>query len=206
MGVAASQEPDRPWISGIVLAAGRGERLGGETPKPLIHVRGERLVHRACRALLEAGVEQVLVVVGYRGGEVSHALRDLPVTSVLNAGWAEGIGTSVAAGVTHIDPVTDAVLLVPADQPRLTGDHLRLLIDLYREKRPGVVATCTPDGAVRGAPALFDRRHFASLQVLEGDAGAKQLLESSDSRVTVALDADALLDVDTPEDLADAQA
>jgi CTP:molybdopterin cytidylyltransferase MocA len=150
----------------VILAAGASRRLG--RPKQIVEIEGEPLVHRIARIALTA-CDDVAVV----GGAVPlrDALLDLPVALVENVFWAEGISSSIRAGVTWASHA-DSVLLLTCDQTLLDTTHLHALL------RAGRLAASRYAG-VLGVPAVFPRAYFPALLALEGDRGAQPLLEDA---------------------------
>jgi choline kinase/phosphatidylglycerophosphate synthase len=135
----------RPRVA-VVLAAGRSERLAGVTgggSKALVRIGGLALVERAVRTLLAAGLERVIVVVGYQAGPVAAVVNHLApgrVRSVLAESWELGNGASLAAA----EPlVADEGLFV-----LVTADHVfgsGALEPLLFAGRAGVLVDQTPD-------------------------------------------------------------
>ena len=152
--------------AGLVLAAGAGVRFGG--PKaPFVH-DGERLVDRAVRIVREAGCEPVLVVLGAWIGEVPDA------EVVVNEDWAEGMGSSLRAGLAALDAAAgvDAVVVTLVDLPGLTAEGVRRI----RESTASIAAA-TFEGE-RGHPVKFAREHWADvIAVARGDEGARRFLK-----------------------------
>lgn len=157
-------------LSGVLLAAGASRRLG--RPKQLLVWQGEALVRRAARAALEAGVDELITVVGDERDAVTAALAGLDLRVVENERWPEGIGGSVAAGVRAASG--SAVLLLLADQPGVDAALLRELIAGMKSGHERVA--CAYSGVI-GVPALFSApSDLAALRELSGERGAQQLL------------------------------
>ena len=171
------------------------------TAKQLLHIGGESLVRRAAQTALASRCERVLVVVGAHAERVRKELADLPLRIVEAADWQQGLSASIRCGVAaaRSDATSaDAVVLMVADQTRMTTSHLNALLDASCGEVSARVASGYA-GTV-GVPALFGHRHFDALCSLHGDRGAKDLLlEDMGSLVIVAFP-DAAFDVDTPED------
>ncbi len=159
-------------VSGVLLAAGASRRLG--RPKQLLVWQGETLVRRAARAALEAGVDELIAVVGAERGAVAAEVADLPARVVENERWPEGIGGSIAAGVRAAS--CPAVLLLLADQP---GVDAALLAALIAAMEAGHERVACAYGGVIGVPALFSApSDLAALRALSGVQGARPLLRS----------------------------
>jgi molybdenum cofactor cytidylyltransferase len=182
-----------------VLAAGGSSRMG--EPKQLLPVSGETLVRRAARLATEAGVGPVLVVLGAESDRVRAEIEDLPLRIVLNAGWQEGLASSLRAAVEAAErahPAARGLLVMPADQPRLTAGHLRAIDAAQRAGGAAIVAS--DYGSHRGPPAFFAKQRYATLRALRGDSGARALLNGADA-ATVAAPPGSGIDLDRPEDL-----
>lgn len=209
---AAGNEAQPPvlerWgpVAAAVLAAGGSSRFGA--PKQLALVEGQTLVERATRCALESGARQVLVVTGAHADEVAAALVPLRAEHghlhlLHNADWAEGQSSSLRQAVHFLlaqPHPPEALLCLPVDQPWLEAALLRRLVHAWRSGAD--LAAPVVDGAVRGAPAIFDRSLLAELQAVEGDKGGRDLLRRHAERlVTLPVAAHTLLDVDVPADL-----
>lgn len=191
-----------PFVSGVLLAAGRGRRLRGHGPKPLVEVGGVALVRRAALAMLESRLAQTVAVLGHAERRVREALAGLAVEPVRADGWRSGQSASVRAGLAARDPRATAALFVPCDQPFLDAALIDRLLAAFGRGGSTIVAPRWRDRP--GAPVLFGRRHFAAIEALRGDAGARPLLDRHRDEVAWVELADELplLDVDTAADLA----
>jgi CTP:molybdopterin cytidylyltransferase MocA len=188
-----------PAVAALLLAAGASRRLGAV--KQLLRDEHDvPLTARLAKTALEAGCVPVLVVTGSAAEEVERAVREAldddttGVTFVRNAAWAEGMATSIRAGVEAAG-ASDAVLLLAADQPAVTAAHLRALLAAHARHGGRVVSTY--DG-VHGIPAVWPRADHAALCALTGDRGAKAVLRGDEDAIPLAGGA---LDLDTPEDV-----
>lgn len=163
-------------VAGIILAAGASRRMGRS--KQLLELEEETLVHRAARVALDAGCDQVIVVLGCQAEEVGEALSGLPVATVINTLWDEGMASSVRAGTNAVPPDATAALLLTCDQPAVGPAFLAAMMRAHSVEPDRIVAASYA-GAV-GIPALFPCRCFESLKGLTGDRGARALLEEAD--------------------------
>jgi len=178
----------------VVLAAGESRRMG--RPKLLLPWGGKSLLRRAAEAALGA-CRRVVVVVGPQADRMRSELTSLPVLVVTNPDYAEGIAASLRRGLQE---VTDApaALVVLADQPAVTAEHLCSLIQVYRKSGAPLAAASYGDAV--GAPAVFARRLFPELLALRGDVGAKRVVEEHRQEAALVPVPEAAVDVDTPED------
>jgi CDP-L-myo-inositol myo-inositolphosphotransferase len=112
----------------LVLAAGRGQRMRSTHPKALRRVGGISLLERSVRVLRRAGVERIVVVLGYQADEVIAAIktRDMPVEVVVNPDWESGTASSVLTGLSRIG---DRRCLVVMGDHVYEADDVRRLIE-----------------------------------------------------------------------------
>lgn len=189
---------ERPKIGAILLAAGGSTRLGRS--KQLLKFEGETLVRRAARILAESSYFPVVVVKGKDAERVDVELVGLPVYSVINDRWSEGMSSSIRTGLARLLEVSrdlDGVLITLCDQPKVTGEMLNRFAAKYTETTGPIVAAAY-DG-ILGVPALFYREIFPDLLRLEGDKGARQLIRDFKGVEKVDLP-EAGFDIDIPAD------
>jgi molybdenum cofactor cytidylyltransferase len=185
-------------ISGIVLAAGTGSRFGGT--KQLALLDGKPLAQHAVDALVEAGVDEVVVVTGHDAVKVASALT-LPDHGriVFNPRFADGQATSLAAAIHALDDESEAAVVLMADQPGVTSEVVAALIRRFHASRMQIVRAAYRDGP---GPSLLSREIYAEAGHLHGDVGARELIASHPEWVDeLPIDADVPPDVDIPEDL-----
>jgi molybdenum cofactor cytidylyltransferase len=194
-------------VTAIVLAAGLSSRLG--EPKQLAVVDGEPMVVRAVKLALQCGADQILVVTGAYADAVEAALAPLvasaeqPIRLVHNPAFTSGQASSIRTAIQSIGTDSGAALFLPVDQPFLSPELLQRLIAAWQAGAR--IAASAVDGELRGAPAIFDRSLFAELLALEGDVGARPLLRKYRAEIVgVPATAAELRDIDTPEELAEA--
>jgi CTP:molybdopterin cytidylyltransferase MocA len=184
-------------IVGVLLAAGGARRFGSQ--KLVASFRGAPVVTHAARAL-RAETDDLVVVVGSDADAVRRALQDVPAHIVDNDAWPLGLSTSIRRAVEAVHGDADAIVLAVGDQPQLDPEVVRAVIARWRETGKSIVSA-----SYRGArahPVLFARDWFDALRALQGDAGARLLIERSGDAVSyVEIDAPMPRDVDTPGDL-----
>lgn len=195
-------QPDAPpRIAALVLAAGQSRRMGPSN-KLLSELEGKALLLHAVDAALASRADPVVVVTGHESARVRMALAERPVAIVHNPDYAEGLSTSLRAGLAALPEGIDAALVCLGDMPRLTPQALDRLIDAYAPEEGRAIVLPTVQGK-RGNPVLWDRRFFDEMARLAGDVGARHLIGEHAALVAEVPfdDAAALLDVDTPDAL-----
>lgn len=187
-------------VAVVLLAAGRASRMGeGGHHKLLAEFDGLPLVRRSAEVALKSGAD-VVVVTGYRGEEIAATLSGLNVELVHNPDFASGMASSLIAGVgsSKIQDA-DGILVMLADMPGLTAEDLKLLVAAFRKENGEAVVRAVSRGK-RGNPVILPRSLRDAVMRLEGDVGARHIVETSGLPV---IDVDigdaAHLDVDTPE-------
>ena len=182
-------------VAGLVLAAGEGRRFGG--PKALAQLAGVRLVDLAVGVLRSADLP-VYVVAGATPLDVPGA------TVVHNDEWRTGMGSSLRAGLAALPDQTEAALVIPVDQPGLTGAAVRRVLEAAGPKRREALVVATYDGRP-GHPVLLGCDHWSpAAELAVGETGARAYLSVHADEVTSVgcEDLSDGRDVDRPEDLA----
>ena len=188
-------------VAGLVLAAGRSTRMGGPN-KLLEEINGRPLVRIATEQVLASRARPVIVVTGHQRERVERALAGLPVTFVHNPDFAEGLSTSLKAGIAAVPAEADGAIVCLGDMPQVSATLIDRLIAAFEPERGALVVIPTIEGK-RGNPVLWSRRFFPDLLAVEGDVGARHLIGGYAEAVAEVPveDAAALTDVDTPEAL-----
>ncbi|WP_328912707.1 MULTISPECIES: nucleotidyltransferase family protein [unclassified Streptomyces] len=190
-------------VAAVLLAAGGGRRLGGR-PKALLPYRGRPLVEHAVRALRAGGCDHVHVVLGAAAAEVRERADLRGCALVDNPRWADGMGTSLRAGLASLDPRTTAAAVIGlVDQPGVGPAAVaRVLAAAAGDPRAALVAAAY-DG-VRGHPVLLGASHWAGVAAgATDDRGARVYLREH-ARRTVLVECGDVgdpADIDTPADL-----
>jgi len=181
-------------VSAVVLAAGASTRMG--TQKLLLQLGGESLLRRTVRQVCDAGFDDVLVVVGHEHAKTLVALEGLAVRHAVNADYASGMGSSFRTAIEHL-PDSAAAMFALADQPFVTANEYRTVLETYRQHGCPIVSVRY--GEIMAPPHLFERAFFPELSQLQH--GARPVLQRHADRATIVrFQADLLVDIDTPED------
>jgi molybdenum cofactor cytidylyltransferase len=185
-------------LTAIVLAAGRSTRFGAD--KLLAHLAGRPVVRHTVGHIAEAGIDDLIVVVPPgRSAEFTTALDGFHVRCVENPDPGRGLASSIRVGLDSLTSGVGAVLLVLGDQPVILPETLRTIIAAHiAANRPITIADYN---GVLAPPAIFDSSLVPELLNLEGDQGARAVVDRAPDRVTVVPFASMPPDIDTPDDL-----
>ncbi len=179
----------------LVLAAGRSSRLG--RPKQLLPFRGRTLLDAVLANARACPADQRLVALGGAADEVRAAVDVDGFEVVVNPAFGTGCSSSIAAAVPGLADETDVVVLLLGDQPGVTTDAVRLLLD-GRGDAP--LAVCRYDDGI-GHPFAFGKDVLPDLARLHGDKAVWKLLEQRAADVVeVHVPGTIPVDVDTEED------
>ncbi|MGW6014146.1 nucleotidyltransferase family protein [Streptomyces sp. NPDC055210] len=189
-------------VAGLLLAAGGGRRLGGR-PKALLEHRGRPLVEYAAGVLREAGCTRIHVVLGARADAVRERADLAGCVLVDNPEWAEGMGSSLRAGLESLRGTgAPAALVSLVDQPGIGPRATARLLAALRS--PATLASASYEGK-RGHPVLLGADHWAGIAATAtGDQGARAYLKAHADALTLVECADVAqpYDIDTAADLA----
>jgi molybdenum cofactor cytidylyltransferase len=188
-------------LAAVVLAAGRSSRMGGPN-KLLAEIAGRPLVRIVVEAALASRTRPVIVVTGHQRERVEAALAGLPVKFTHNPAFAEGLGTSLKAGIAALPADVDGAIVCLGDMPKVDAALIDRLTGAFDPDKGALVVVPTIEGK-RGNPVVWSRRFFPDLMTVEGDVGARYLIgRYTEAVAEVPLSgAAALTDVDTPEAL-----
>jgi molybdenum cofactor cytidylyltransferase len=189
-------------IPAVILAAGLSTRMGGRT-KALLPLAGDdTFVTKLIRTFLDAGVDDVVVVVGHEAETVVArvAASGLPARIVVNTRYREGQLSSLLAALDAVDrPGVEAMMMTLVDVPLVSVATVCAVLERYRARRPPIVRPVR--GADHGHPVILDRALFDAVRAADPEHGAKPIVRAHVSAAgDVPIDDEgAFADVDTPD-------
>jgi molybdenum cofactor cytidylyltransferase len=203
-------------IAGILLASGASTRFGGDK---LVAALDDRAVVRWSAEALARAVDTLVVVVredphpsalrpevrsaagrSHQASPIRRALEGVPIRWAINRDAERGMSTAIRAGIDVLPARVDAAIVALGDQPLVDASVVARLVARWRECRAPAVQPCYDDG--RGHPVLFARALFPALSALEGDVGARAVLDSlGDALDLLTVAGPRPIDVDTPDAL-----
>jgi molybdenum cofactor cytidylyltransferase len=187
-------------IRGLLLAGGAAARFGGAKLLAAASDNPVPIGARAARSLL-AGAGNALAVVRPGDAALARALREAGCEVLETAECLLGLGASLAAGV-KASRDADGLLVALADMPRiLPATHRAVAAALGRGAK---LAAAGDAGGRRGHPVGFSPDLFADLAALDGDEGARSVIERHRAWLEIVRvdDPGIFFDIDTPGDLA----
>lgn len=187
----------------LILAAGGSRRLG--KPKQLLRFDGVSMVRRLAEVALASKADHCTVVLGNAADLCVAELAGLPVSRGINSSWQSGMASSISHGIACVlknHPETTALVILACDQPLVSATVVNELIETHITTGRSLVACTYAD--TRGVPALFGRSWFQRLLALQGDRGAKALMDPDDPDYACISFPGGAIDVDTEENYATA--
>ena len=188
-------------VAAVVLAAGSSSRFG--SPKALAELEGKPILEHVLDAVREAGIDEIVVVLGHAGDEIQQGIEWLDERLVRNPDPRE-LSSSLQIGLDALDesdPPVQAAVLVLGDQPRTRPSVIRALIAATRTSELPIVVPRYAEGG--GAnPVLLRREAFDLADEATGDRGLAPILDVRPELVLEVPVAGSNPDIDTPADLA----
>ncbi len=165
-------------VSAILLAAGRSERMGAF--KPLLPFGNTSVIESCINYLRQAGINDIVVVVGYRADDIKSRLKDSEVTLALNPDPASQMSASIAHGIKQLSPSAHATLIALTDQPAVPPSVVKLLVAQWRDGN----LIIKPEFKGRGGhPVLIDLRYANELMTLDPELGLKSFFRAHQETV-----------------------
>jgi molybdenum cofactor cytidylyltransferase len=184
--------------SAVILAAGTSTRMG--TVKQLLRLDDRPLLQHVMDNVRASAVTEIIVVLGCAADAIRREIDAQNVRMVINESYQQGMGTSLKAGLSAVNPQAEAAIVVLADQPFVRPATLDRLITEHHECKAKIVIP-TYRG-FRGNPVLLDRSVFPEIMTLNGDMGCRAIFGNHlEGIVKVPVDdVGTLLDIDRPSD------
>lgn len=187
----------------VLLAAGRSSRMGGPN-KLLALFDGTPLVRRTADRAVASRADRTIAVMGHQTDRVRAALRGVDLRLIDNPEFGSGIASSLKAGVAAVSSNAAGAMIMLGDMPGVSKADLDRMIDAFAADDGRSVVRAT-FGGKRGNPVILPRSLFPAVARLEGDVGARALIEAEGANVIdVEIGEAAFVDVDTPDAMASA--
>lgn len=194
-----SDPKDKNRIGVIILAAGASRRMG--QPKQLIAFKGKPLLQNIIDNSQACSFATYVLVLGAHSDEIQKAIDPGRFNVIINEDWEEGMASSIRKGVEgslEINEELEHILVLLSDQPFVSSELIFEMIESHRQHGK-LITACKYEDTV-GVPAIFPRPLFQELCTLEGDRGAKVLINKYSDKLTVVPFEKGIIDLDKPED------
>jgi molybdenum cofactor cytidylyltransferase len=195
--IAASTPPRAAKIAAIVLAAGKSSRMGAN--KLLMPIKSVPMIARTVDAIVESPARPIICVTGNANDMVEAVLAKRDVSFVHNPNFADGLSTSLRAGIAALPSDVDGAIVCLGDMPAVGPAAIAKMIAAFDPAEGRAIIVPTYQGK-RGNPVLFARTYFPEIAAVHGDVGAKPVITEHDDEVyeIEMEDASVLADADTP--------
>ena len=186
-------------IAAVILSAGESSRMG--RPKALLPIDGQTFIEKIVKALREAGLQNIIVILGHDAEAMRQKITHLPVTILVNPEYRKGQLSSLRVAIRHLlaNDRCSGLLVHLVDHPYIDAALVNLLIERFEDS--GKLIAVPRFHGKRGHPVIFARSLFDELLNAPEDQGAKAVvnahrdetleIETEDKGIT--------LDIDTPE-------
>jgi molybdenum cofactor cytidylyltransferase len=183
----------------IILSAGNSSRLG--SPKQLLPYKNSTLLQQAITAAKKTAYAPIVLVLGAYAEEILAESPEMQVYTIINNKWQEGISTSITTGLSkllELQPNMDNVIIAVSDQPFISDEIFKALVEKQQQSRKNIVASLYAETI--GTPALFKKKYFDELMLLDGNTGAKPILQKYTADVATVPFELGYIDIDTQTD------
>jgi molybdenum cofactor cytidylyltransferase len=172
-------------ISAILLAAGQSKRMEGEN-KLIKKIHGVPLIKLSVKNILTSAVDKLIIILGYQREIIEKLIdKNKKIKLVFNKDFESGIASSIKIGLKHMSKKTTAFFICLGDMPLVNQDIYNLLIKSKNNKE---IIIPTYKGQ-QGNPILFLISMKEKIMAIQGDVGAKKILElNKDKIVSVQID------------------
>lgn len=187
-----------PKIKIFLIAAGESKRMG--SPKQLLPWNDKTLIEHQIDNLSKLGFE-INVVLGANAQLIKNKIKNKNVHIVINEDWKNGMGNSISCAANQIEnhiESYDGILITLVDQPLITPDYFHDMLKMFQFGKRNIVVSQSESG-VKGAPVLFDVFYADQLRNLNGEKGAKPILEKNKENIVLMPPNALLADMDTPK-------
>ena len=187
-------------IAVTILAAGGSTRMGDHN-KLLLLINDKPMIYSVCRMVLDAKVNQIILVTGYQNNEVEKSIPKGINKIVYNRNWESGMMNSIHAGMSKLEKDVDGNMIVLGDMPLINTMTINKIIRKFT-KHNGNHIVYPIYGDKQANPVIFPRKYFPEILNSKGDRGCKKVLKKySGDSIGIYIDSDeVIIDCDTRDD------
>tara|TARA_B100001540_G_C15549239_1_gene525069 strand:- start:114 stop:683 length:570 start_codon:yes stop_codon:yes gene_type:complete len=160
-------------ITAILLAAGESKRMNGEN-KLLKKVDRVPLIKHSVKNILNSSVDELIIITGHQSNEIKKIIdKNKKIKFVYNDKYKDGMSSSIKAGLQNLSKKTHAFFISLGDMPEVNKEIYNNLIKQLKNNKI-IVPTYKNK---QGNPVLFSKSFKEKIMTIEGDIGAKKILE-----------------------------
>ncbi len=187
-------------IAGLILAAGGSSRMGDQN-KLLQLIDGMPMVKKVVESCLHSNLSSIYVVLGHDSEWINNCISTEGINFVNNEDWRLGMASSINSGIGAMNNDFDGAMILLGDMPYIETKLIDQMIELFQEYK---IVVPVKNGR-QGNPVLFSSTFFNDLQSIDGDKGAKRVIQENFSSVvpTHVMTNAIFRDIDTPQQMKD---
>ena len=166
-------------ISAILLAAGLSKRMDGENKlaKKILDIP---LIKHSVKNILASSIDELIVILGYQKEIIEKIIdKNERIKFAFNANFESGIASSIKIGLNNLSEKTEAFFICLGDMPMINSDIYNQLIQSKNNKE---IIVPTYKGQ-QGNPILFSKSIKEKIMTIQGDVGAKKILELNKNKI-----------------------
>ena len=176
-------------ISSILLAAGQSKRMNGEN-KLIKEINGVPLINHAIENILGSAVDEIVIIVGFEKEIIENIIKkNKKIKIIYNKDFKTGISSSIKIGLNNISNKSEDFFISLGDMPNVNQNIYNKLIKakykynkkLKVEYKKEIIIP-TYEGK-EGNPILFSKFMKEKVMDIEGDFGAKKIIELNKKKV-----------------------
>ena len=183
----------------IILAAGNSSRLG--QPKQLLGYKDSTLLKNTIAEAFLIPDVVIIVVTGSNNQLIEEELDPSRIKICFNPDWESGMSSSIVNGLNALltlYPDCENCIFAVCDQPYVSSLVFENLIQEHSKTGKGITA-CAYSGTL-GTPVLFNKKYFSELAALQGQEGAKKIINRFlEDTASISFEK-GNIDIDTEED------
>jgi len=195
-------------ISSILLAAGESKRMQGEN-KLIKEINGMALVKHSIKNILGSAIDEIIIVLGHEGIKIENIIeKNKKIKIIYNENYKIGISSSIKVGLNHISKKSEAFFICLGDMPDVNQNIYNKLIKtrynynkkLIPKKKKEIIIPILDEK--EGNPILFSKFMKKEIMNIDGDIGAKNIIEKNKDKILYVpiKSSGIILDFDTKED------
>lgn len=184
----------RDFIETIILASGQSRRMG--SVKCLLKLEGESFLENLIRKYSPVS-QSIIIGVGDESRKIREQVPGFGFNYFQTKNHQEGMGASLKEIISNQDQV-DYLIVTPCDLPLIKKETIAFLLDCARERVDKIVVPVFQGR--KGHPVVFPRKYQGLLKTLQGDAGARRLLNKENTFLVEVEDRGCVFDIDTAEE------